>query len=68
MICSAPSVNRGSTSYGIGDLGARGFSVVNANPGAGIRLESPILGSNSQNEVKHKGTRVDPGGDVALVS
>src|SRR4029077_3170401 len=45
---------------------ARGFGVVNADPGASIRLEPPTLGRDSQNEVKHERARIDPGGHVAL--
>src|SRR5215468_4035883 len=66
MICSATSVDWYSTGYGIYDLDARRFGVVNAHPGACIRLESAIFGGNSQNEVKHEGTRVNPSGRVAL--
>src|SRR4029077_3184797 len=45
---------------------ARGFGVVNADPGASIRLEPPTLGRDSQNEVEHERARIDPGGHVAL--
>src|SRR5262249_23803569 len=50
------------------DLDPRRFGVVNADPGAGIRLEPPSFGRNSQNEVKHKGAGIDPSCHVALVS
>jgi len=62
----ATSVDWDSTGYGIYDLDPRGFRIVNADPGARIRLKPAIFGCNSQNEVSHKRTRIDPGGDVAL--
>ena len=66
VTCSAASVNWDTTGYRIYDLDPRGFGVVNADAGAGIRLEPAIFGRNSQNEVKHKRACVNPGGRVAL--
>jgi hypothetical protein len=66
VTCSPASVDWDSTGYGVSDLDARGFGVVNADPGASIRLEPPTLGRDSQNEVEHERARIDPGGHVAL--
>ena len=41
------------------DVGTRGFRIVNAHACPGIRLEPPTLGRDSQNEVKHKGARIN---------
>src|ERR1041384_162926 len=66
VISSTPSVDRGSTGHGIGDLDPGRLGVVNANPRAGIRLEPPSCRPNSQNDVKHKGARIEPSSPVAL--
>ena len=43
MTCSSASVDWDSTSYGIYDLDPRRFGIVNADPGARIRLEFSVL-------------------------
>src|SRR4030095_13278243 len=60
------SVDRDSASYGIYNLGPRSFGIVNADPGAGIRLESLVSRCESQNEVPHERARIDPSSHVAL--
>src|SRR5262245_22826711 len=55
VTCASASVNRNSACYRVCNLEARRLGIVNADPGAGIRLEPTIFGGNSQNEVKHKG-------------
>jgi len=57
-----------SAGHGVSDLDPRRFGVVNADPVAGIRLEPPIFGRDSQNEVKHKGARINPSRHVTFVS
>ena len=52
VICSAASVDRGSTSYGVRDLDPRRFGIVNADPGSDIRLEFLISRCESQNEIR----------------
>jgi hypothetical protein len=47
MILAAASVARDCTSYGVLDLDPRRFGVVNADSGAGIRLEPPIFRRDS---------------------
>src|SRR5262245_60726823 len=66
VTCATASVDRNSTGYRIYDLDPSRFGIVNADPGAGIRLEPAVFGRNSQNEVKHKGARINPSGRVAL--
>ena len=66
MTSPAASVDRNSTGGGIYDLGPCRFSIINAYPSADIRLESLVSRCESQNEVPHKGARVDPGGHVSL--
>src|SRR4029077_3798560 len=66
MTCSAASVDRDSTSYGIYDLDPRRFGIVNAHAGSGIRLESLVSRCESQDEVRHERARIDPRGHVAL--
>src|SRR5215471_12286736 len=58
-------VDRRSASCWILNLDARRFCEVNANPGPGIRLELPSRRPKSQNEVKHKGARINPCSHVA---
>jgi hypothetical protein len=50
---------RAEATVGGADVDTRGFRIVNSDPGAGIRLESPTLGRDPQNEVKHKGARIN---------
>ena len=64
MTCPPAGVDRDSTGYWIPNLDPRRFGIVNADPGAGIRLESSS--SESQNEVRHERARIDPSGHVAL--
>src|SRR5215471_20615210 len=66
MISPPASVDRYSAGHWVRDLDPRSFGVVNADPGAGIRLELPSWRPKSQNEVKHKGGRINPSGHVAL--
>src|SRR5436305_15152279 len=56
------------TGYRVHNLGPRRFGIVNADPGAGIRLESLVSRCESQDEVRHERTGVNPSGHVALVS
>src|SRR5262249_41069540 len=62
------SVDGGCAGHGVLDLDPRRFGVVNADPGAGIRLELPSWRPKSQNDVKHKGACIDPSCHVGLVS
>jgi hypothetical protein len=66
VICATASVDWDPARYRIYNFDACGFGVVNADTGARIWLEPAILGSNSQNEIKHKGTRINPSGRIAL--
>ena len=66
MTCPAASVDWDSTSYWIPNLYTRRFGIVNADPGARIRLESLVSRCESQNEVRHERARIDPSGHVAL--
>src|SRR5580765_8588047 len=66
MTCSSASVDRDSTSYGIYDLDPSRFGIVNADPGARIRLKSLVSRCESQDEVRHERARIDPRGHVAL--
>src|SRR5262249_21682735 len=68
MTFPTAGVDWGCAGHGVLDLDARRFGVVNADPGASIRLELPSWGPKSQNDVKHKGAGIDPSGHVALVS
>src|SRR5262249_10076955 len=65
MTLPPASVYRRSASCWILNLHARRFCIVNADPGSGIRLELPSRRPNSQNEVKHKGTGINPCSRVA---
>src|SRR5205823_845349 len=60
----AASVDWDSTSYGVLDLGPRGFCIIDADPAADIRLESPKR--ESQDEVPHERARVNPRSRVPL--
>src|SRR4029453_1686157 len=60
------SVDWDSTGYWIANLDPRRFGIVNADPGARIRLKSSVSRCESQNEVCHEHARIDPGGHVAL--
>ena len=51
----------GPTLTGVSDLDARRFGIVNANPGAGIRLEFLVSRCESQDEVPHEHAGIDPG-------
>ena len=51
MTCPPASVDWDSTGYGIYDLDPRRFGIVNADPGARIRLESLVSRCESQDEV-----------------
>ena len=66
MTCSPASVDWDSTSYWIPNLDPRRFGIVNADPGAGIRLKFLVSRCESQDEVHHERARIDPGGHVAL--
>ena len=68
VISPTASVDWDSTSYGIYDLDARRFGVVDADAGTHIRLESLVSRRESQDEVPQERARIDPGGRVALVS
>src|SRR5438034_2377353 len=59
------SVDWDLTGYGVHNLGPRRFGIVNADPGAGIRLESLVSRCESQDEVRHERTSVNPSGHVA---
>src|SRR5438094_9709786 len=56
------------TGYRVHNLGPRRFGIVNADPGAGIRLESLVSRCEWQDEVRHERTSINPSGHVALVS
>src|SRR4030095_8448651 len=60
------SVDRDSTGYWIHTLDPGRCGIVNADPGAGIRLESLVSRCKSQDEVPHERARIDPSGHVAL--
>jgi hypothetical protein len=64
MTLPPAGVDRDSTSYGVYDFGAGRFREVNADSGTGIRLESSKR--ESQNEVPHKGARINPSSCVPL--
>ena len=59
QVCVTLTSAGAEATAGGADVDTRGFRVVNADPGAGIRLEPPTLGRDSQNEVKHKGASVN---------
>src|SRR4029453_13997949 len=60
------SVAWDSTGSWIPNLDPRRFGIVNADPGARIRLKSSVSRCESQDEVRHERARIDPGGHVAL--
>src|SRR5437762_5449891 len=66
MTCTAASVDWDSTGYWIPNFDPRSFGIVNANPGAGIRLKSSVSRCKSQDEVRHERACIDPSGHVAL--
>src|SRR6478735_522515 len=66
MTCPAASVDWDTTSYWIPNLDSCRFCIVNADPAAGIRLESLVSRCESQDEVRHERARIDPSGHVAL--
>ena len=66
MTCPAASVDWDTTGYGVHNLDPRRFGIVNADPGARIRLESLVSGCESQYEVEHERARIDPSSHVAL--
>src|SRR5207247_8181909 len=68
MTSPPASVDWDSTSHGVHNLDPRRFGIVNADSGAGIRLESLVSRCESQDEVRHERTSVNPSGHVALVS
>src|SRR3979411_142145 len=68
MTSPPTSVDRDITGYGISDLRPRRFGIINAHAGAGVRLKSLVSRCESQDEVRHEGTSVNPSGHVALVS
>src|SRR5216110_2124323 len=68
MTSPPASVDWDITGYGVYNLDPCRFGIVNADPGAGIRLESLVSRCESQDEVRHERTSVDPSGHVALVS
>src|SRR5437667_12704825 len=66
MTLPTASVDRHSPGHGVHNLGARGLSIVNADSGSGIRLESLVSRCESQYEVRHERACIDPGSRVAL--
>jgi hypothetical protein len=66
MIFPPASVDWDITGYGILNLDPRRFGIVNADPGAEIRLESLVSRCESQDEVRHERARIDPSSHVAL--
>ena len=66
MTCPPAGVDWDSAGYGVPNLDSRRFGIVNAHSGAGIRLESLVSRRESQDEVRHEGSRIDPHGHVAL--
>ena len=66
MTCPSASVDWDSTGYGVPNLDPRRFGIVNADPGADIRLEFLVSRCESQDEVRHERTSIDPSGHVAL--
>jgi hypothetical protein len=62
------SVDWDLTSHGVPNLDARRFSVINADAGAGIRLEFLVSRRESQDEVRHERARIDPSSHVGLAS
>ena len=68
MTSPTASVDRDSASYRVYDFGARGFGIVTADAGAGIRLEPSLAGRETQNEVRQERAAIDPSIGVTLVS
>ena len=66
MTCSSAGVDWDTTGYRVHNLDSRRFGIVNADPGARIRLKSLVSRCESQDEVEHERARIDPGGHVAL--
>jgi hypothetical protein len=66
MTCPTASVDWDTTGYWIPNLDPSRFGVVNADPGACIRLKSLVSRCESQDEVRHERARIDPSGHVAL--
>src|SRR5512132_2017152 len=66
MTCPPASVHRDTAGYWIPNLYTRRFGIVNADTGARIRLKLLVSRCESQDEVRHERTRIDPGGHVAL--
>ena len=62
------SVDRDLTSYRVPDLDTCRFGIINADPAAGIRLESLVSRCESQDEVRHEHAGIDPGCHVGLPS
>src|SRR5437764_7386205 len=66
MISPTASVDWDITSHGVSDLDARRFGIVNADPGAGIRLEFLVSRCESQDKVPHERARINPSSRVPL--
>ena len=64
MTSPPASVDWDTTGYGVHNLYPGRFGIVNADPGARIRLE-PSKGE-SADKVPHKRARINPSGHVAL--
>ena len=60
------SVDGDSAGIGVCELGARRFRIIDADPGAGIRLEFLVSRCESQDEVRHERARINPRSRVPL--
>src|SRR6266487_967549 len=65
MTSPPASVDWDITGHGVHNLDPRRFGIINAD--AGVRLESLVSTCESQNEVRHERTSVNPSGHVTLV-
>src|SRR4029077_13975024 len=66
VICPPASVDGDSAGIGVCELGARRFGIVNADAGAGIRLEILVSRCESQDKVPHDSARIHPSSRVPL--
>src|SRR6476646_12158218 len=66
VISPPASVDGDSAGIGVCELGARRFRIIDADPGAGIRLEFLVSRCESQDKVPHERARINPSSRVPL--